>query len=318
MKFSIKVPGMSLYPGDGRHWWRDISSREIIEYARTADRLGYDYLTVPEHFVMADEHVPEMGPRWVHSLSAAGFLLGATERIKIVCLIVVPYHNPIELAKAIATLHYVSGGRVILQAMVGYTEWEFELLKVPFKARGAITDEYLEAMQALWTQDKPRYSGEYVQFDGVTFDPRPGSAPTVWFGGYSRPALRRAARLGSGWISYATPRSEFPELVDYIQGFRPDRGTPFEFGLPLFEGERDWSTHRVIRNPDVRLDRDLILEQVDIITSLGATVTAADDVLGTGRYQNSAFALPAVTDLRDHLSRLEWFAAEVMPEVRRG
>ncbi len=97
---------MSLYPGGTTHWWQDITTAELQAIARRADELGYSHLTIPEHIVMNNDLVGTMASRWVHSLSAAGFLLGATTRIKVVCLLVVPLHNPLELAKALSTLDY--------------------------------------------------------------------------------------------------------------------------------------------------------------------------------------------------------------------
>ena len=90
---------------------------------------------VPEHIVVHPSLVPRTGPFWVHSLSAAGFVLGATTTIKVACLVVVPYHRPIELAKALATLDHLSGGRLVVVALTGWSEWEFSTLGIPFTSR---------------------------------------------------------------------------------------------------------------------------------------------------------------------------------------
>src|SRR3954454_15535363 len=101
MKFTANLPGLTLYT-DGQDpvpWEVAVGSAEIVAMAQAAEDLGMDYIPIATHFLM-DNHVAEtMGPRWVHSLSIAGFILGATKRIKVMCLVVVPNHNPIELAK---------------------------------------------------------------------------------------------------------------------------------------------------------------------------------------------------------------------------
>jgi probable F420-dependent oxidoreductase len=319
MKFTMNVPGMSLYPGRARHWWQEISSEEIVRVAQTADALGFDYLTVSEHFVLNRDWSQEMGSRWVHSLSAAGFLLGSTKRIKVLCLLVIPYHQPIELAKALATLDFVSGGRNIPIAMVGYNDWEFEALGVPFDQRGAVTDEYLDAMTVLWADEHPRFHGEHVRFEGIVFDPKPSQEIPIWVGGRTKATMRRLARVGAGWLSYVTPRSEFPAMVRYAREQPEFAARPrlLELSLPLFEGKRDPYSHEPIEQAPIVLERDAILEQVHEIAACGANVTSADDVLGTGKFQNDLpGAPPPVRDIEEYLERLHWFAEEILPAGR--
>lgn len=321
MKFSLKVPGLDLYPGRGTHWWRDIRPDEMVSILRRIEELGYDHVNIATHVAMDPASAVEMGARWTHSLSAAGFVLGATTRLRVACLVVVPYHQPIELAKALATLDFLSGGRLIVLALVGYKPWEFELLGVPFGERGAITDEYVEAMRVLWTAERPAFHGTHVSFEEVVFEPRPVQDPLpLWFGGRTRAAMRRIARFGDGWIPYATPRSRFRAMVDHIreQPSFQARPRPLELGLELFEGVLDPDSHALIEQPRIVAEKDAILEQVSEIAALGATVTSVDEVIGAGRFQNAQTgALTPIRDHREHLERLQWFAEEVMPAARR-
>jgi len=321
VKFSLKVPGLDLFPGRGQHWWRDIRPEEIVSIVRRVEELGYDHVNVTTHMAMDSDSAVEMGPRWTHSLSAAGFVLGATTRLRVVCLVVVPYQQPIELAKALATLDFLSGGRLTVLALVGYKPWEFELLGVPFAERGAITDEYVDAMRALWTQERPSFHGQRVQFDDVVFEPRPVQDPLpLWFGGRTKAAMRRIARVGDGWIPYATPRSRFREMVEhcYAQPEFQARPRRLELGLELFAGELDPDTHALIEQPRIVAEKDWVLEQVAAISALGATVTSVDEVIGAGRFQNGQpGALPPIRGFSDHLERLQWFAEEIMPDARR-
>lgn len=321
MKFTVGVPGMSLYPGIGKHWWEHITTDEMKRIAQAADELGYDHLSVPEHLFMTRSESHEMGPRWVHSLSAAGFLLGATSRIKVVCLACVPYHNPIELAKAFSTLDYMSGGRAVIEALVGYKRFEFDTLRVPYAERGAIMDEYMDAMIALWTEDEPVFHGKYVSFDDMVFDPKPVQQPfPIYMGGRTRAALRRIARMADAWISYATPRAKLREEMEYIRSQPGFQENPRDIKLfaYLWEGRRDPDTHEVLEQPQVSNDPDAILEQVRQLADLGVSITDANPALGSGVFQNDLPGAPPPTrSAEDYIERLHWFAEEIMPEAEK-
>jgi probable F420-dependent oxidoreductase len=321
MKVTAKVPGLTLYPGTASHWWESITSEQMVTVARRAEELGFDYLTVSDHIVMNGESAPEMGSRWVHSLTAAGFILGATTRIKVVPLVVAPYRNPIELAKSLSTLDFVSGGRLTPLLLVGYKRWEFELMGSPYEARGRVMDEWMEAMLELWTSERPVYRGEFVSFDDVVFDPKPVQRPLpLWFGGRTRAALARIARFGDGWYSYSTPRAQFGTMVEFIRehpAFQ-ERPRPLEAWLELFEGRRDPDSHAVIEQARIVRDRDAILEQMHEIAGVGATMTSLDDIVGIGKFQNDQpGAPPPVRDIQEYLERLQWVAEEILPEARQ-
>lgn len=121
------------------------------------------------------------------------------------CILIVPQRNPLVLAKELATLDRMSGGRVELGIGVGWMKEEFEALGIPWARRGARTDEYLAAMQALWAGPAASMRGEFVGFDSVTSSPRPvhGRIP-ILVGGDSDAAIRRAVRLGDGYFPGAT------------------------------------------------------------------------------------------------------------------
>lgn len=316
MKFTVKIPGMTLYPGTARHWWQDATAADVRRAVRSAEEWGFEYVTVPEHVILNRDWAEQMGTRWVHSLSATGVLLGATTRIKVVCLVVVPYHNPIELAKAIATLDYLSDGRIVVQALVGYNEWEYRALGVPFEHRGALTNESLGAMQSLWYDEAPEFAGRFVQITpDFVLDPKPTGHVPIWMGGGTDATLRRVARLGDGWVSSFpfVSRAEFPKKLEYLyaQPEYRDNVRPLDFGMHLFEGERDLA-HKVVKQAEVRMNVDYVLEQVAEISALGATVTSANEVLGTGQYQNDdPDALAPTTCLDEWLDRLQWFAENV-------
>ncbi len=130
----------------------------------------------------------------------------ATEKVGMGTSVVVPaQRNPVAFAKQMASLDLVSGGRLALGIGVGWCAEEFEALGVPFARRGARTDEYVKAMQTLWTDPEPAFEGEFVSFAPIHCNPKPAQAggPPIWIGGYGDAALARTARYGRGFIAGA-------------------------------------------------------------------------------------------------------------------
>jgi len=183
--------------------------------ARRAEALGYDSIFVTDRLVIpaaatsAYPYSPTgafpLGPDepWLEALTALMWLATITERIRVgTSVLVVPYRNPIATAKALATADYLSGGRIILGAGVGWWREEFAALGVPFAERAARTDEALRLMKAVWTGERVSFEGRFwrVQDAGGT-RPRPAQRPhiPVWIGGHSEGALRRVGALADGW-----------------------------------------------------------------------------------------------------------------------
>ena len=122
------------------------------------------------------------------------YVAAATQRINLATgILILPQHNPVITAKQIATLDYMSGGRVLLGIGVGWMREEFDAIGTPFDDRGPRADDYVGAMRALWSQEKSTYHGDFVSFDNVYCRPQPvnGSVPII-VGGHSKPAARRA------------------------------------------------------------------------------------------------------------------------------
>jgi alkanesulfonate monooxygenase SsuD/methylene tetrahydromethanopterin reductase-like flavin-dependent oxidoreductase (luciferase family) len=318
MKFQVSLPGLTLFQGLGGQpgWARDVSTDELARMARSADQLGFDYLSVPWHLVMHQGAEAEnFGPRWPHSMTAAGFLLGATQRMSVMPLVVVPCVQPIETAKALATMDWISGGRVRPVLLTGYLQSEFELLGVPYAERGAIMDEYVEAMIELWSSDDPVYDGTYVKFAGVVFEPKPSRlVDELWFGGRAKPALRRLARHGAGWMSYATPHSQMRATIDYIRS-QPefqDSPRPLSVSAYFVEATHDPVTHEEVGQHRLIVGRDSVLEQLHYLASIGVDTTYPSLESWAGP---DGRAKP-ISSVDDWIMRLEWFAEEILPAVR--
>ena len=120
---------------------------------------------------------------------------------------VVPHRGAVHTAKIVSTIDLLSGGRMVVGVGAGWMREEFEAVGAPpFDRRGKVTDEYIAAMKTLWTQDDPRFDGEYVKFSDITFLPRPVQQPhpPIWVGGESDAALRRTVKLGDVWYPIGT------------------------------------------------------------------------------------------------------------------
>jgi probable F420-dependent oxidoreductase len=138
----------------------------------------------------------------------------------------VPEHNPLVLAKTVATVDYLSGGRFILGVGIGWLAEEFKAIGIPFERRAQRTREYIEAMRRLWGDDYSSYRGEFVNFENARSYPKPikrGKLP-VWFGGESGPALRRAAEYGDGWFGLNISPAEASSKIKRIEQLLGENG----------------------------------------------------------------------------------------------
>jgi probable F420-dependent oxidoreductase len=178
-----------------------LSKRYIHDTARMAEDLGFDSVWIPDHAVVPRAVEARYGPVYYDAISVLGYLAGITSRVRLgTTVLVIPYRHPIVLAKELASIDQLSEGRLILGVGVGWAEVEFQALGASFAERGRCTDEALRAMQTLWTQDAPQYSGPYCSFADIVFQPKPVQQPLpIWVGGQSRAALRRTAQFATGW-----------------------------------------------------------------------------------------------------------------------
>jgi len=147
------------------------------------------------------------------------FAAACTSKIKIatgICL--VPEHNPLVLAKTVATLDRLSGGRLILGVGIGWLAEEFQALGISFDRRAQRTREYIDVMRKLWTEPRSSYRGEFVSFPEVQSFPKPHNRTVpVWFGGETAPALRRVGEYGDGWVGFNLSADEAAPKIKRIE-----------------------------------------------------------------------------------------------------
>jgi probable F420-dependent oxidoreductase len=205
--------------------------RRVRDLAMHADRLGFHVLWTAEHLIFPRSIAtpypyggsfpfPVTDPI-LDPLIALTWAAAVTENIHLgTAVLVAPYRHPVVLAKQLATLDSMSGGRALLGIASGWLREEFEMLGVPFRERGARTDEAIGLLRALWKDDSVTFRGRWTTLEDAAFFPKPHRrpGPPIWIGGGSPAALRRTARLGDGWLG--VPRPSLGELATDIEKIR--------------------------------------------------------------------------------------------------
>jgi probable F420-dependent oxidoreductase len=212
MRFAVVLPSFGPPARDPA-----VQSR-LRDVAEAADELGYHVVFTAEHLIYPREiRTPyPYGGRFPFAVTdpvldvptTLAWVAAVTKHVRLAAsVMVLPYHEPIALAKALTTIDVLSGGRLMVGVASGWLREEFDLLGVPFRERGARTDEYLAALRALWTEERVTFRGRFVRLEDAAFFPKPIQKPypPIWIGGASAAAFRRVARIGDGWL--AVPRS---------------------------------------------------------------------------------------------------------------
>ena len=183
--------------------WGLEDPQDVVAIAVEAEQLGFHSVWVNHHVLHAGYILDRLGDRpYYDALTVLTYVAALTRDIRLgTSVLVLPYLNPISLAKTLATLDILCTGRLTLGVGVGMLRSESDALGSDFSRRGAYADESIEVMKELWTQETPSFDGSFYTFSGMKFSPKPLQKPhpPIWIGGSSRAALRRAARLGDGW-----------------------------------------------------------------------------------------------------------------------
>ncbi len=220
MKFGIRYCNTGRYTDPAR----------AVELIQAAEAAGFESAWTVEHTVIpkgyqsaypyaADGRLPGGEGDFVlpDPQIWMAYVAARSSTIKLATgILILPQHNPVICAKQVATLDYMSGGRVILGIGVGWLREEFEALGVPFAERGARTEEYMHALRALWSMDVPSFEGRFVRFHETYMRPKPenGTVPIV-IGGHSKAAAARAGRLADGFFP---ARGASEELLAVVRG----------------------------------------------------------------------------------------------------
>ncbi len=203
MKYGFYLPtrGPSATPDD------------LATLVARAEALGFHSVMIADHIVFPTEikskypytvtgAFPGHGDA-IEQLTLMSFIAAKTERLRLVTsVMVLPHRNPVITAKILASIDFLSKGRVTVGVGVGWMREEFEALSAPdFDQRGPVSNEFLEIFKKLWCEDVVEHQGEFYQFKAIRCEPKPVQRPhpPIWIGGHSKAALRRTARYGDGW-----------------------------------------------------------------------------------------------------------------------
>ncbi len=238
-----------------------ITGDAVIRAARLAESLGYDSVWAGEHMAVPSPRVapspmdptdPILDP--LVALSWAG---AATTTLKLgTGVLLLPQRHPVQLAKEIASLDSLSGGRLLVGVGVAYLEPELRAMGVPMAKRGKRSMEHLAAMQALWTQDAPTHTGEFLSFSGIDAHPRPtdrARGPRIVMGGHSPAAYERTVRYADEWYGFARSPESIAESLAGI------RAAAEQFGIERARGEITISV-----TPNKALTRELVAEYAGV------------------------------------------------------
>jgi probable F420-dependent oxidoreductase len=230
MRFGVVVPN-----------YRKLASPEnLVHVARRCEELGYDSLWVTDHVVVPEPYRAIFGNTVFDPLSVLAFLAAHTRRVELgTAVLVIPYRNPVVVAKQLATIDQLSGGRLILGTGCGWAREEFDVLGVPYDERGPITDEYMRVILELWTNPTPKFDGRYVKLQDINAEPRPVHQPhpPILVGGYGKRAIRRAVAIGQGWLPDGMSLPDLEEAIGFMRRTAEDAGRdPGSLGVALRTG----------------------------------------------------------------------------------
>lgn len=298
MRFGLVLPNYA-------RWFDADGAREAAE---AAERLGYHGIYVNDHVALPREEAPLYGNAFLDPFVALGFLAAVTTRVRLgTTVIVVPYRNPLVQAKMVAALDVLSKGRITLGAGSGHVPGESAALGVPYAERGAMTDEYLAVMRALWSEDEASFHGRWFDFEHLRPLTRPLQSPLpVWIGGRGPRVLRRVVAQGQGWHPTRMSPEEIAAEIGRLHALAAAAGRT----EPITVAMR-WSLYLVERAEEAGPGRDrgeiqrprrTPAETAALVKRYAAA--GVDELLLDPPGGHAAF-----------LQQVEWFAREVMPAV---
>ena len=210
MKFGVSVSTGIHAPASGAD-----EADHVVRLALAAEQAGFDSVWAADRTVYPADIVARYPDRFgpagsdprgqnvLEAVTTLAYLAGVTSTVRLgFSVLVLPFRDPVLNAKMVTTLDVLSGGRLIYGIGIGWMPEEFRAMRAPMRHRGAVTDEHLEMFKALCSQEAPEFKGAHFSTSGMTFFPRPKQQPhpPIWVGGRSKAAMRRAARLGDGWL----------------------------------------------------------------------------------------------------------------------
>jgi probable F420-dependent oxidoreductase len=219
----------------------ELAIDDLVAFVQRAEALGYREVVVADHILVPPNWQKVIGDTFLDAFTLLSYLAAVTTDLRLVLgCVVVPYRQPLSVAKAMATLDQLSQGRAALGVVPGYLRAEFDALGVPFDEKIAMTDEFIAIMRTIWTDEHASFHGRYHQFDDWNMKPKCVQQPHVpiWVGGASKGALERAVKVGDVWhpLGFVVISDEFmaANRADFVgETMQTDGMTPARIAAAL-------------------------------------------------------------------------------------
>jgi probable F420-dependent oxidoreductase len=287
-------------------WEADAGADELRQMVQRAEANGFFYLAVCDHVAVTKPNDAHMQTTWYDTVATLGWIAALTSDVRLMSHVyVLSYRHPLHTAKSFMTLDELSGGRAILGVGAGHLQGEFELLGADFDARGTVTDSAIDVIRAAFTDEYPDVETPYwgrVHDAGLA--PRPRQRPLpIWVGGSSKPALRRAAERGDGWLPQGTPRADMPAQIAFLLEHRRNTvgDRPIDLGAiaeRLYVGTPGWDVgERTLSGPP-----DYLAERLNEFGAMGVDHVQI-------RFRNRS--------LQELLDQMDAFGRDVAPHLSR-
>ncbi len=232
-------------------FWQSLAFSEVdqlVDLARAAEDCGFDGVLVSNHLFHPEQYAhaypysengdPGFQPEadWPEPWSLISAMATATKRLRFSTMVfILPLYDPLEVAKAVSTAAVISNDRVLLGAGAGWMREEFDVMGVDFASRGRRFDESIAVLRSLWTGAPVEHHGEFFDFPPLRMRPAPARPVPLLIGGISGSSLRRAGRLGDGWIGTGQTPEELEPILARLRSLRAEAGRTgaFEVIAPL-------------------------------------------------------------------------------------
>ncbi len=291
----------------------DLEAKDNVDIAVAAENFGIDSIWVSDHVVMPERHLGSFSEVFYDPFMLLSNIAAVTTKIKLgTSVIILPYRNPVVVAKMIATLDQLSCGRVIFGIGPGWMKEEYEALSVPYEKRGSRTNEYLSAIKELWVNDDPEFEGEFCSFSDIKFYPKPkqNSHPPIFIAGASEYAIKRAVEYGDGWQPTWVSPEDVKDGISKLEQMAYQKGKDLSNFTYSVRNRLDITNIGLSRDIEESEDNDppfLLRGEVAEITQ---TIKSYDE-LGVSHMVLD----PVVHSVDDVFKTIEVVSKEVIPEI---